>query len=172
MSDNGLNGDACWIRSALDRHEAPLTRYAQRITGDSERARDVVQETFLRLCREERPKLDGRLVEWLYTVCRNKAVDVRRKESRMTTLADIALDQSADRDPPPAEIAEERDSSGQVLRLLDGLPERQQEAIRLKFQHSLSYREIGSVMGISASNVGFLIHQGLKTIRQQVNDRG
>lgn len=168
MSDNGLNGDAAWIRSALDQHEGPLTRYAQRITGDPERARDVVQETFLRLCREERPQLDGRLVEWLYTVCRNKAVDVRRKESRMSTLADIAIDQSADRDPPPADIAEQRDSTSQVLRLLDLLPQRQQEAIRLKFQHGLTYREIAAVMDISSSNVGFLIHRGLKTIREQV----
>jgi len=170
MSDNGLNGDASWIRSALDRHEGPLTRYAQRITGDSERARDVVQETFLRLCREERNNLDGRVVEWLYTVCRNKAVDVRRKESRMTTLADVKLDESADRDPPPAEVAEERDSTGQVLRLLGSLPNREQEAIRLKFQHSLSYREIARVMDLSASNVGFLIHRGLKRIRQQIHD--
>ena len=39
-----------WIREAVDRFEGPLTLYATRLLGDAESARDVVQETFLRLC--------------------------------------------------------------------------------------------------------------------------
>ncbi|MHC4697788.1 MAG: RNA polymerase sigma factor, partial [Planctomycetota bacterium] len=55
-----------WIRSTLERYEGPLTRYAARITGDTESARDVVQETFLRLCAQNRASVDGRLAEWLF----------------------------------------------------------------------------------------------------------
>jgi RNA polymerase sigma-70 factor (ECF subfamily) len=38
----------------------------------------------------------------------------------------------------------------------------------LKFQQGLSYKEIGKVTGHSVSNVGFLIHTGMKTLRGKV----
>ena len=75
--NNGHAGSADWVRGILHQYEGGLTRYARRIVGDDERARDVVQETFLKLCHEDRHALDGYLVEWLYTVCRNKALDVQ-----------------------------------------------------------------------------------------------
>ena len=42
-----------WIVEALDLHERSLIRYASWILNDIECAREVVQETFLRLCKEE-----------------------------------------------------------------------------------------------------------------------
>jgi RNA polymerase sigma-70 factor (ECF subfamily) len=47
-----------------------------------------VQDTFLKLWQTDPDTVNGRLAPWLYTVCRNRAVDVCRKERRMkTTLA-------------------------------------------------------------------------------------
>src|SRR5437660_1477623 len=43
-----------WIQSAVLQFEPPLILYAARILGDIDRARDVVQETFLRLCGQIR----------------------------------------------------------------------------------------------------------------------
>ena len=54
------------------------------------------------------------------------------------------------------------------MRALDDLPANQQEVIRLKFQNDLSYREISRITKLSESNVGFLIHTGLKTLRHRV----
>jgi RNA polymerase sigma-70 factor (ECF subfamily) len=48
------------------------------------------------------------------------------------------------------------------------LPARQAEAIRLKFQQRLSYRDIAQVMNISESNVGYLIHIGIRSLRDHV----
>lgn len=166
--NNGYAGDREWISSALVQHEGGLLRYAQRVTGDAERARDVVQETFLKLCHEDRHDLDGHLTEWLYTVCRNKALDVRRKEQRMSILAEEGLTVQESTAPTPLDLAEQNDSAGRILSLLDRLPENQQEVIRLKFQNSLSYREISRITGLSVSNVGFLIHTGLKTLRSKM----
>lgn len=163
--NNGHAASADWVRGILLRHEGDLTRYARKIVGDDERARDVVQETFLKLCAADRQELDGHLVEWLYTVCRNKALDVRRKEQRMTTLADETFSLKASPDLPPALLAERRDSAGQIFDMLDRLPANQQETIRLKFQNGLSYREISEVTGLSVSHVGVLIHNGLKALR-------
>ena len=50
-----------WVNGALKRYERPLIAYALRITGNLETARDVVQDTFLRLCRADRRAIEGRL---------------------------------------------------------------------------------------------------------------
>ena len=161
-----------WIRSALDRHERPLVRYATRITGDVEQARDVVQDVFLRLCRADRATLDGHLAPWLYTVCRNRALDVQRHNGRMRLMADASVEATPDtttaRSPDQARAPREPDEISGLLRALDALPKRQQEVIRLKFQAGLSYRDIGDVVGSSAGNVGVLIHTGLKALRTRL----
>src|SRR5881394_856963 len=70
----------------LKRFERPLLQYATRILGDSDRARDVVQETFVKLQQENRTELDHAPAKWLFTVCRNSALNICRKEKWMTYL--------------------------------------------------------------------------------------
>ena len=168
MSEAQSSDRAAWVRKLLAEYEQPLTQYAARLTGNLEAARDVVQETFLRLCRLEPGSIDGRVAAWLYTVCRNRALDVRRKESRMKLLNDANLETSAGPERDPAQLAETRDGAGQVLQALTLLPDNQQEVVRLRFQGGLSYKEIAEVTGLSISNVGYLIHTALKTIREQL----
>ena len=83
--------DNAWVRAAVDRFEGPLTTYACRLIGDRDRACDVVQDTFLKLCLQDRAWVDSHLAEWLFTVCRNRALDVLRKEGHMTRLSDEQL---------------------------------------------------------------------------------
>ena len=54
-------GHAEFIRAALVRYEAPLVRYALGFTDDLETARDVVQDTFLRLCKQPPDLVEGHL---------------------------------------------------------------------------------------------------------------
>lgn len=75
---DGPASQIVWLREVLARHERSLVRYAARITGDAELGRDVAQDTFLRLASVDRAELDGHLVQWLYTVARRRAIDVRR----------------------------------------------------------------------------------------------
>ena len=84
----------------------------------------------------------------------------------MTTTT--ALDQrtSTAGDNTPSAAAEQKDSMARVLQQLDRLPDNQQDVIRLKFQNELSYREISEITGLTVSNVGFLLHVGLKRLRE------
>src|SRR5213592_481452 len=77
-----------WMRDVLREHEGPLLRYATRLTGNLDTARDVVQDTFLKLYREKPQRFNSHLPEWLFTVCRNRALDGMRKESRLDPLPD------------------------------------------------------------------------------------
>jgi RNA polymerase sigma factor (sigma-70 family) len=156
------------IASALSRYEGPLLRYASRLLGDVDRARDVVQDTFLRLCREDPARLDGRLAPWLFTVCRNRVIDVQRQDGRVEALDERALEAQPSGAPGPARVLEAREDLESVLRLLATLPASQQEVVRLKFQAGLSYQEIASVTGLTVNHVGVLLHNALKALREKI----
>ena len=155
-----------WIQQLLAHHEASLIRYAYRITHDIEQARDVVQETFLRLCREVPADLNGHATAWLYTVCRHRAIDTRRKEQRMPQTMDVYQMDAGDRVKSPHDDVVDHEEYRRIFESLKHLPENQQEVIRLKFQAGLSYREISEVTGTTISQVGLLIHRGIKSLRQ------
>ena len=160
-----------WIRDAIRDHESVLIRYATRLLKDEERARDVVQDTFLKLCKQERSKVEGHLSAWLYTVCRNRAFEVLRKEKRMNPMNDIQMELTRSDDPDPSHSLSRQDDKGLIQELIKNLPERQQELIRLKFQDGLSYKEISQVMDLSVSNVGVILHEAIKKIRKEFKNQ-
>src|SRR6266700_4766082 len=149
-----------WIVDALDCHEASLVRYANWILGDIESAREVVQETFLRLCKEQQSRGGAYLAQWLFTGCRNLAFDTRKREARMTPLEDVEIGVDTN--------LEQRETVGEIFRLVENLPKNQREVVYLKFQCDLSYKEISEATELSVSNVGFLLHTALGTIRKRV----
>ena len=155
-----------WLHEAVARYERPLCQYAYRMTGNYDHARDAVQDTFLKLCRAAPPEPD-RLAPWLFRVCRNRCIDVLRKEKPMQPLTDAHEATLPAPGQSPAEEAGLRESVSLLLRKLAELPARQAEVIRLKFQHHMSYREIAAVTSLSETNVGYLIHAGIQTLRQQ-----
>src|SRR2546423_5433002 len=109
---NGQQMDAL-----LRRFERPLLQYATRILGDSDRARDVVQETFVKLQNEKRQQLDDTPAKWLFTVCRNGALNICRKEKRMTYLDQELLETRESEQPAPYDNLEQRQRTRVVLRI-------------------------------------------------------
>ena len=159
-----------WIQSAVVQYEGPLILYAARILGDIDRARDVVQETFLRLCGQEQAEIRPHLLEWLYSVCRNRALDLLRRQ-RTRAHEPLSAETVACAVATPVQRAEESELAARILAMLEELPENQRAVITLKFQNGLSYKQISKQTGLSVSNVGFLIHTGLKTLRRALEVR-
>ena len=153
--------------AVLERFELPLLRYATRIIGDQERARDVVQETFVQLQRTKREEHDNAPAKWLFTVCRNRALNVCRKERRIAFLDEQLLQTQTAVEPWPNEQLERKEAGAFVMRIIDTLPPRQQEVLQLKFQNDLSYAEISEITKLSVNHVGVLIHTALKTLRER-----
>lgn len=164
------------IRRALSQHEGALVRYARHFVRDLELARDVVQDTFLQLCRQERLPGEGdegggdRLAAWLYRVCRNRAIDVCRKESRMKSATSSALEAKHDAGASPGETAVLNETVRHVARQVRELPERQQEILKLKFEGGLSYAEIAAVTGLTSTNVGFILHTAISKLRARARE--
>ncbi len=165
VASDAVSG-ADWITAAMDAHAEALVRYTARLTPDLDTARDVVQDAFLRLCRADRAAVGDRVDLWLFTVCRNRAFDLYRKDRRMTPLTEAAARSRAAADDGPEAAALQLDAHGRLLALVATLSDRQQDVLRLKFQHELSYAEIAQVTGLSVSNVGYLLHVALKRLRE------
>jgi RNA polymerase sigma-70 factor (ECF subfamily) len=153
------------IEELLRRFEVPLLQYATRITGNKELARDVVQEAFIKFQRNGAIAPD-KIATWLFTVCRNGALNVCRKEKRIMYLDEGILETRRDEQPMPFQRLEQREASGFLMKILATLPPRQQEVLQLKFQNDLTYQEIAEITKTTANSVGVLIHTALKTLRQ------
>jgi RNA polymerase sigma factor (sigma-70 family) len=154
------------ITEALDRYERVLVSYAKEITGDLESARDAVQETFLRLSRQDVVALEPRLRPWLFLVCRNCALDHRRKVVRFRAEP-LEDDEWLSDEPSPPMHAIAAEDAGRLRELVAALPRQQRELIKLKFEAGLSYKEMAEALRTSVSTVGVQLHDAIKTLRRQ-----
>ena len=116
-----------FVQAAVVRHQAPLLRYATRLLGgDADRARDVVQDTFVRLVAQPPAEVDGHVAEWLFTVCRNRTLDVLRKEGRMKRFEEGQAERLTAAEPLPGRTLERAEQHEAVRRLIGKLPHNQQ----------------------------------------------
>ena len=156
-----------WVRSALARYEQPLLRFAAQWVGPVQ-ARDVVQDTFLALCRAERAEIEDRLAPWLFVVCRNRAIDAQRERRRLTPLN--GHESGASPDPSAQDGVEQSESLTQVQRIVAQLPAKQRQVLILKFSAGMSYKQIAEVMELTVSHVGVLLHNAIKNVRARLGE--
>lgn len=166
MSDDS---DREWMFGVLDEHEAPLLRFARSMVGAS-LADDVVQDTFLRLCKQNRRDVEGHVAAWLFRVCRNRAIELLRGQGRLRNLEESNVDASPD--SGPVAKLERKESMTRIGAAIEALPDRQREALLLKLDAGLSYKQIAEVMDTSVGNVGWVLHHALKAVREAVTDDG
>jgi RNA polymerase sigma-70 factor (ECF subfamily) len=171
------------VLAALDQFELPLLRYARRLlggchaSGASDEARDVVQFVFLRLCDQSPDKIGDRLAQWLYTVCRNRALDVLRASGREKAnghvgwVVPIKDANEGGQSPPygresdPADSAEQAELHALLRLLVAALPGSQREAIDL-WSDGFSYQQIAEITNQKEGTIRVLVHRGLKAIRE------
>jgi RNA polymerase sigma-70 factor (ECF subfamily) len=150
------------LPAVLARFEAPLLRHAAAVVGNAAAAQDVVQESFLRLLANGQP-IDN-LSAWLHRVTHNVALDHLRKESRMRKLHRAAAPRTEPTAPAPDEDLGRREARALILSELDRLTPNERAVLMLKIKEGRSYQEISERTGLSTSNVGYLIHQGLRKL--------
>jgi RNA polymerase sigma-70 factor (ECF subfamily) len=159
------------VEQLLAAYQGPLIRYAYRLVHDRQVAEDMVQEAFLRFVR--RPLAYGeprQRVAWFYRVIHNLCVDWLKRESKRADIYERIRRQTSDGETPPGVVSMDR------WRYLEGLlgrlNEKQGQVMLLFFREGLSYKEIVEVTGFSMSNVGMLLHRGLKRVREIMDAEG
>lgn len=156
-----------WVRTAVEAHQPALVRYVRRLLDGDDRARDVVQDVFVKLMAQPQETVADHLPEWLFTACRNRALDLLRKEGRMKHFEPGQAEAVPSEDPRPGRGLERNETQAALLGLIGRLPPAQQEVVRLKFQNGFSYKEIARITDRSVSHVGVLLHDALMRLRSE-----
>ncbi len=155
--------DRQWIKQSFEAYGEQLLRYAIKVSGSADQAKEAVQDTFLKLCSQDPAKLGDKVRAWLFAVCRNRVLDLKKKEKPMLHIVDESFE-----DPAAGDVAsgiETKLAARQLFRLMEQLKDNQREVLLLKYQGGLSYKEIAEVTKLTVSNVGFLMHTGLKSLQ-------
>jgi RNA polymerase sigma-70 factor (ECF subfamily) len=158
--------------------EAPLLSYGLRLIGETGLAEDMVQEAFMKLHLQFKEVREPR--RWLYRTVHNLALNQRRRTAKIVSLNSSAsteneissTPETADPAPLPDEQIIRMEGIGLVRLSMAALDDRSRELIRLKFTDELSYRDISARTGISVSNVGYILHNALKTIGDELARTG
>ena len=163
------------IEELFEALESPLLGYALRLAGERGLAEDIVQEAFMRLHRQFGEVREPR--RWLYRTTHNLALNQRRATNKIVPLDPGSeevgpVGEPADPQPFPDEQIARWEGIGLVRLSLESLDERSRQIIQLKFHENLSYKEIGSRMGLAVGHVGYLLHHAIKAMADELARNG
>lgn len=167
-------GDAGALRALFDAAHDPLVEYVGGLLRDDQAARDVVQDTFVRVW-QHRATLDPArsLRALLYRTARNLAFNaVRDARTRARLLGDGGEATPDDvlpwAAPDPVAEVEAGELAERVRAAIAALPERQREALTLSRFDGLTHEEVADVMGCSARTVNNHLVRALATLRARL----
>ena len=128
---------------------------------ESEVAKDIVQESFLRLWENREAVLDGKEKSYLFTIAYRLIIDQVRHIRRYTT------DDTLQRRPDEGNRG--YSGAGEVVqRYLDQLPEIQRTLILLRDYEGYSYQEMADMTSLSVAQVKVYIFRARMALKQQI----
>ena len=139
------------------------------LRGDRDRAADATQETALRFLRQL-PTFRGesQIQTWSLSIALNVVREMRRTQrphdQENSTLAQLAPQRSSG---GLSEI-DTSDERALMTQTLASLPDRQREAITLRFFEELSVEETATVMKCATGTVKATVHQALRALREKL----
>ncbi|MFI3306201.1 MAG: sigma-70 family RNA polymerase sigma factor [Rikenellaceae bacterium] len=184
ISDNQLlqsyrAGDTTAISTLIERHTPRIRNYIRLMVKDSDRAEDILQETFIKSIKmidEGRYTDNGRLLSWMLRIAHNLSIDYfRSQKSRpVTNEADAGYDilgaQSHTESAPEEQIIT-NETHQQVRDLVELLPEDQREVVQLRYYSDLSFREIAEHTGVSINTALGRMRYALINLRKLIKER-
>jgi len=165
------NNEPAAVNEMVTRKLPRLLALASRILGDADEAKDVAQESFLRIWRHAASWRSGeaRFDTWLHRVALNLCHDrLRRRKERPLSDDDTAA--LVDTTPSLDEQLEAADRSARMAAALAALPERQREAIVLQYYQELSNIDAAALMNISVEALESLLSRARRQLRSQLAD--
>lgn len=146
-------GDEFAFISIYNRYKTPVYAFCVKMLGDREQARDVMQETFLRVY-ENRDRLSntGSFKSWIFTIARNQCLNQIRKARWQVPLENEREPAAARQDTPISRL-EKSERVALVARYLNELKPEYREVIVLREYQNMSYEEIAAVTRSTLSAV-------------------
>ena len=162
----------------ITQHQHRLLRYLVHLSGDHDLAKDLFQETWVRVM-ERGHQYDGRgeFRTWLFTVARNITLDHFRRK-RPVSLDGLLEDEHhaglepVDPGPSVLESMARHDQVERVNAALLKIPGEYRETVVLRFQEGLSLEEISTVTKMPLGTVKSRLYRGLNLLMNQLKGIG
>jgi len=170
-----LSGDKSAFDALVLRHELSVRSILYRITGNSEDAKDMAQETFIR-AYQNLSKFQERssMKTWILRIAVNIALDAMRKLKRNPSPLSLSLELTSTVVSPSSEDPQNNLSmkeKGRALTLaMEKLPFKQRSALALKVSEGMKYKEIANVLEISEDAAKANVHLARKRIILLMDD--
>ena len=166
--------DAQAFRDLLTAYQPLVFRVSFRLLCDEEEAKDVVQETFVRVWLQlHRYKSSFKFSTWLYKIASNLCYDRLRARQRRQKRNQI---QASMQSPLSDENIEQslinKELKAHILRLTRGLPPKQRLVFTLRDIENLEIDELTHVTGLSPDKIKrnlYIARQHIRTQLQQIS---
>ncbi len=159
-----LQGDERAFTELVNRYQGRIQAFVNRMIGDSARAEDLTQETFVRVFRHLR-RFDQtrKFSSWIYTIAGNLARNELRSRARnpLVLFQTLTKNWAADRQPiewedvktRPDDLYRKRHLQEKVHEAVDRLPDHHRAVFVLRELHGKRYREIAEITGCNLGTV-------------------
>ncbi|MBK5280104.1 MAG: RNA polymerase sigma factor [Bacteroidia bacterium] len=146
-----------------------LFRFAFRMLGSSEEAKDVVQEVLIKVWngREQMAEVQN-MEAWCMRITKNLSLDkLRSQQRRPTDSIDERFDVRNEA-LSPHENTELNESMLSINRLIAALPEKQRQVIHLRDIEGYSYNEICEMLELDMSQVKVSLFRARNAVREKL----
>lgn len=147
--------------------QSPMQLLAERMLGDVADAEDVVQDVFVALW-DRRDELDRvvKLDSYCLQMVRLRCIDLIRKRKR-DAFHNEQIAYLSDREVE-MEIEETASRAALLDRLLGELPDKQREALRMKYVEERDTQYIEQALQMSSSNVYTTISRAIQSLKDKI----
>jgi RNA polymerase sigma-70 factor, ECF subfamily len=165
-------GDGAAFARFYRRHLPSVLAYLMRETHDREASADLAAEVFAAVLlapRRFRARGEGSAWPWLRGITQNKLRESRRRgrvEDRARRRLGFEPEALDDRD-----LARVDELAGEVLALVDELPEGQRAAVRSRVVEEREYADIARELKCSELVARQRVSRGLSRLREQLKER-
>ena len=144
-----------------------LYRVGYHLTGNAQDAEDLLQDTYLKLWQKRDDLREEAITEaYLVTLMQNLYKDQRRLK-RIDTSEDIDDHAEPPDEQSLAQMTEAKDEAQQMEKLMDELPERGGQILRMHLVEEKSYEEIERDTGLSQGNLRIIMMRTKQKLKQQ-----
>ncbi len=154
--------------SAYDTHADAIFRFCYAHLGNRDRAKDAVQETFVRVWAYlAKGKRVDTMKPFIYRTARNLLIDQARRpqSASLDALREEGFDVADERTPDPAVSAD----ASRAIRLASSLDVQYRDAVLLRYVTGMMPKDIAAVTGESENTISVRINRGLEKLRALLN---
>lgn len=146
-----------------------LFRFSLHIVKDEDLAKDVVQESLIKVWeKRDQWELIHNLEAWCMQITRNKALDkLRSKHVKKTDLFEVELDTRKERDTPEI-VTERSELMSRIKELIEQLPDRQREVMQLRDIEGYAYKEIAEMLQVDINLVKTNLFRARRKIKESL----